>query len=206
MQTASPVCGIKNFSSVRLYSAPQLHCTIVAILRICAPCPASNSATIKLTHSRLLGRLAKLPEKRTGGAAVTTFTPSPPRTGTIIPPSSVICRDRRPPNERPPPFKRRLGRSATTPAELCVYSGKECCATASSSLWLLRRTALVSAHPFNASGILLLQRVVVLASTCSRSHCSWLDGRATLISRLTGDARSGILNTRSRFFRFCALR
>ena len=31
MQTASPVCGTKNFSSVRLYSAPQLHCTIVAI-------------------------------------------------------------------------------------------------------------------------------------------------------------------------------
>jgi hypothetical protein len=24
-QIASPVCGIKNFSSVRLYSAPQLH-------------------------------------------------------------------------------------------------------------------------------------------------------------------------------------
>jgi hypothetical protein len=24
-QTASPVCGTKNFSSVRLYSAPQLH-------------------------------------------------------------------------------------------------------------------------------------------------------------------------------------
>ena len=37
VQTASPVCGTKNFSSVRLYSAPQLHRTIVAILRIC-PC------------------------------------------------------------------------------------------------------------------------------------------------------------------------
>ena len=31
VQTASPVCGTKNFSSERLYSAPQLHCTIVAI-------------------------------------------------------------------------------------------------------------------------------------------------------------------------------
>ena len=31
VQTASPVCGTKNFSSMRLYSAPQLHCTIVAI-------------------------------------------------------------------------------------------------------------------------------------------------------------------------------
>ena len=30
-QIASPVCGTKNFSSARLYSAPQLHCTIVAI-------------------------------------------------------------------------------------------------------------------------------------------------------------------------------
>jgi hypothetical protein len=30
------VCGTKNFASVRLYSAPQLHWTIVAILRICA--------------------------------------------------------------------------------------------------------------------------------------------------------------------------
>jgi hypothetical protein len=36
-QNASPVCGTKNFSSVRLYSAPQLHRTIVAILGIC-PC------------------------------------------------------------------------------------------------------------------------------------------------------------------------
>jgi hypothetical protein len=35
VQTASPVCGTKNFSSVRLYSAPQLHRTIVAILGIC---------------------------------------------------------------------------------------------------------------------------------------------------------------------------
>jgi hypothetical protein len=37
VQTASSVCGTKNFSSVRLYSAPQLHRTIVAILGIC-PC------------------------------------------------------------------------------------------------------------------------------------------------------------------------
>ncbi len=36
VQTASPVCGTKNFASVRLYSAPQLHRTIVAILGICA--------------------------------------------------------------------------------------------------------------------------------------------------------------------------
>ncbi len=36
VQTASPVCGAKNFVSVRLYSAPQLLRTIVAILGICA--------------------------------------------------------------------------------------------------------------------------------------------------------------------------
>src|SRR6266853_5480679 len=35
-QDTSPVCGIKNFASVRSYSAPQLHLTIVAILGICA--------------------------------------------------------------------------------------------------------------------------------------------------------------------------
>jgi hypothetical protein len=32
VQSASPVCGTKNFVSVRLYSAPQLHRTIIAIL------------------------------------------------------------------------------------------------------------------------------------------------------------------------------
>src|SRR5712664_3912168 len=37
VQTASPVCGTKNFASVRLYSAPQLHRTIVAISGIGAP-------------------------------------------------------------------------------------------------------------------------------------------------------------------------
>jgi len=53
VQTASPVCGTKNFVSVRLYSAPQLHRTIVAILGICARnhrFPVWKSATFKLTH------------------------------------------------------------------------------------------------------------------------------------------------------------
>ena len=52
VQTASPVCGTKNFSSVRLYSAPQLHCTIVAIPGICASdrrFSSRNSAIIELT-------------------------------------------------------------------------------------------------------------------------------------------------------------
>jgi hypothetical protein len=57
VQIASPVCGAKNFSSVRLYSAPQLHCTIVAIpgnaFRT-VDFPAWNSATIEplLTRQR----------------------------------------------------------------------------------------------------------------------------------------------------------
>jgi len=35
-QDAWPVCGTRNFVSVRLYSAPQSHWTIVAILGISA--------------------------------------------------------------------------------------------------------------------------------------------------------------------------
>ena len=52
------MCGTKNFASVRLYSAPQLHWTIVAILGICAygtPKQAESAATIKLIHDRRLG-------------------------------------------------------------------------------------------------------------------------------------------------------
>ena len=52
------MCGTKNFASVRLYSAPQLHRTIVAILGICAygtPKQAEPAATIKLIHYRRLG-------------------------------------------------------------------------------------------------------------------------------------------------------
>src|SRR5882672_4776741 len=50
VQTASPVCGTKNFSSVRLYSAPQLHCTIVAIPAICASDRRFSSP--ELCHNR----------------------------------------------------------------------------------------------------------------------------------------------------------
>jgi len=46
VQSAWPVCGTKNFSSVRLHSAPQLvHRMIVAIPRICAPVRILSSAT-----------------------------------------------------------------------------------------------------------------------------------------------------------------
>ena len=50
------MCGTKNFSSVRWYSAPQLlHLTIVAISGICAPAHQFSStdvaSAIKLPHS-----------------------------------------------------------------------------------------------------------------------------------------------------------
>jgi hypothetical protein len=44
------VCGTKNFVSVRLYSAPQSHWTIVSIFGICAfgePVQAGSFAAIK---------------------------------------------------------------------------------------------------------------------------------------------------------------
>ena len=47
------MCGTKNFVSVRLYSAPQSHWTIVAIHGICAfgePAQAESFAAIKSDH------------------------------------------------------------------------------------------------------------------------------------------------------------
>jgi hypothetical protein len=50
VQTASPVCGTKNFVSVRLYSAPQLHRTIVAILKICAR--SRRFSSVEVCHNQ----------------------------------------------------------------------------------------------------------------------------------------------------------
>jgi hypothetical protein len=53
------VCGTKNFVSVRLYSAPQSHWTIVAIFGICAfgePVQAGSFAAIKSDPLPGLGR------------------------------------------------------------------------------------------------------------------------------------------------------
>jgi hypothetical protein len=53
-QDAWPVCGTRNFVSVRLYSAPQSHWTIVAILGISAfgeLVQAGLLAAIKSDHS-----------------------------------------------------------------------------------------------------------------------------------------------------------
>ena len=51
------MCGTKNFVSVRLYSAPQSHWTIVAIFGICAfgePVQAGSFAAIKSTRTKVL--------------------------------------------------------------------------------------------------------------------------------------------------------
>jgi hypothetical protein len=60
VQTASPVCGTKNFSSVRLYSAPQLHRTIVAILGICARNRPFSSAEVCHNQTDPLPKRRKL--------------------------------------------------------------------------------------------------------------------------------------------------
>ncbi len=57
------MCGTKNFVSVRLYSAPQSHWTIVAIHGICAfgePAQADSFAAIK--SDPLPGRYRIVPE------------------------------------------------------------------------------------------------------------------------------------------------
>jgi hypothetical protein len=54
------MCGTKNFVSVRSYSAPQSHRTIVAILGICAygtPKQVETRRHNQLTHYRRLGWL-----------------------------------------------------------------------------------------------------------------------------------------------------
>jgi hypothetical protein len=52
------VCGTKNFASVRLYSAPQLHLTIVAILGICAYGTPKQVESRFFTLSQLRAELA----------------------------------------------------------------------------------------------------------------------------------------------------
>jgi hypothetical protein len=46
-QTALPVWGIKNFFSVRLYSAPQSHRTTVLMMRICARAGLNSSVQVR---------------------------------------------------------------------------------------------------------------------------------------------------------------
>jgi len=79
VQIASPVCGTKNFVSVRLYSAPQLHRTIVAILGICARNRPFSS--VKLCHNQThrgipLGDKVRAPSRRQTGHLTSTVIPS----------------------------------------------------------------------------------------------------------------------------------
>src|SRR6185295_10481782 len=87
-QIASPVCGTKNFSSVRLYSAPQLHRTMVAIPEICARNRPFSSP--ELCHNQtdplpmgcrqpFCGQLAivnRLPQQKSPGTASRGFLDS----------------------------------------------------------------------------------------------------------------------------------
>jgi len=71
LQDAWPVCGTKNFVSVRLYSAPQSHWTIVAILGICPfgePVQAGLFAAIK--SDPLPGLTCSTSLERQGAASV----------------------------------------------------------------------------------------------------------------------------------------
>ena len=64
------MCGTKNFVSVRLYSAPQSHWTIVTIHVICAfgePAQAESFAAIKSDSLPGLGYSTSL-ERQTAGA------------------------------------------------------------------------------------------------------------------------------------------
>lgn len=69
--------GTRNFVSVRLYSAPQSHWTIVAILGICAfgePVQAGLFAAIKSDHSRT--RVLSANESFQGCLSLGTFETS----------------------------------------------------------------------------------------------------------------------------------
>ncbi|MDQ1388868.1 MAG: hypothetical protein QOF56_2322 [Acidobacteriaceae bacterium] len=66
------MCGTKNFVSVRLYSAPQSHWTIVTIHGICAfgePAQAESFAAIKSDSLPGLGCSTSL-ERQTAGLPV----------------------------------------------------------------------------------------------------------------------------------------
>jgi hypothetical protein len=63
VQTASPVCGTKNFSSLRLYSAPQLHCTIVAIPGVCASDRRFSSPELCHNRTNPLPTTAAVPDE-----------------------------------------------------------------------------------------------------------------------------------------------
>lgn len=75
LQDAWPVCGTKNFVSVRLYSAPQSHWAIVSILGICAfgePVQAGLFAG-SLATGYIGGGIPSLPTVTGAGGALRGF-------------------------------------------------------------------------------------------------------------------------------------
>ena len=68
LQDAWPVCGTKNFVSVRLYSAPQSHGAIVSVLGICPFCKqvqagAHRSSVIATENSAIRYRASAASER-----------------------------------------------------------------------------------------------------------------------------------------------
>jgi hypothetical protein len=57
IQVALPLLGIKNFSSARLYSAPQLHRTIVFMTQICARAGFYSSVGLFVLSARMTAAL-----------------------------------------------------------------------------------------------------------------------------------------------------
>jgi hypothetical protein len=88
LQTASPVCGTKNFASVRSYSAPQLHRTIVAIPRICAPARPFSSPEVRHNQTDPLP-LAGVPIYRADRNASAGTTSHPTITKDVTAPAAI---------------------------------------------------------------------------------------------------------------------
>ena len=97
------MCGTKNFTSVRLYSAPQSHWTIVVILRICAygardqagfGCKsAMDMPRIKPTKTSTRGsRRGSEPDVSDKRNSLGVLNPSRhPRGGFLLPPDSAVA-------------------------------------------------------------------------------------------------------------------
>jgi hypothetical protein len=94
------VCGTKNFASVRLYSAPQLHRTMSPFSEY-APTALRNkwkpAATIKLIHYRRLG--AKPHESSASGGHTNAFKGSKAPMRRAIGTTDTRCSEPRPPRE-----------------------------------------------------------------------------------------------------------
>jgi hypothetical protein len=75
------VCGTKNFSSVRLYSAPQSHWTIVVILRICAYGRPVQAGFVR--HNRSLALFRERSQALSGGLLLSKLIGVPEAPGMV---------------------------------------------------------------------------------------------------------------------------